>query len=139
MNREQKTAWFILILSVASLAGFFVMSSFSGWRFGLAAFSLLGLMGLTPFLFRRHTSPEVPADERDHQIGLKATMMGGLASYLAFVLGLMIVWAIQRGGGHASVSIDVLPLLVFCGWLSFSVFRSAILLILYRIGGGYAE
>ena len=140
MNREQKTAWFILILFPIVCVGFFVLSSIFGWRVGCAAFGIFGLIGIAPFIFRqRVTPPRVPSDERDRQISRKAFMAGGLASYLGFVIGLMCIWAAKMIAGSNMMTIDLIPLIVFCGWMLFVVVRSGVLLYLYSRGTGYAE
>lgn len=142
MNMEQKTAWFILILFPISCVGFLILSSMGGWRAGFAAFGLFGLVGLAPFIFRRHfalTRISVEErDERDIQIIRRATLTGGMVSYLVFAASLMSIWAIQWQAGSETVTIDLLPLVVFCGWMSFSLTRSVMLLTLYRRGSGYA-
>ncbi|MBU8921482.1 MAG: hypothetical protein KOO63_06660 [Bacteroidales bacterium] len=140
MNMEQKTAWFILILFPIVCIGFFVLSSFYGWRVGCAAFGLFGLIGLTPFIFRRRIDPpRVASDERDRQINRKAFVAGGLASYLGFVIGLMCIWAVNMIAGNNMMTIDIIPLIVFCGWMIFFVVRSGVLLFLYSRGTGYEE
>jgi hypothetical protein len=140
MNKEQKTAWFILILFPIICVGFFILSSIGGWRAGSAAFGLFGLIGITPLIFRRRANPpQVQSDERDHQINRKAFMAGGLASYLGFVIGLMIIWAVKMFAGSNMISIDLIPLVVFCGWAIFIIVRSGVLLFLYSRESGYAE
>ncbi|MCK4537996.1 MAG: hypothetical protein KAV42_04270 [Candidatus Krumholzibacteria bacterium] len=140
MNKEQKTAWFILILFPIVCVGFFILSSFGGWRVDSAAFGIFGLIGLTPFIFRRRLDPSrVASDERDRQINRKAFVAGGMASYLGFVIGLMCIWAVNMIAGNNMITIDLIPLTVFCGWMIFVVVRSVVLLFLYSRGTGYAE
>ncbi len=140
MNMEQKTAWFILILFPIVCVGFFVLSSIGGWKVGSAAFGLFGLIGLTPFIFRRRfTLTKISIDERDRQICRKAYFAGGMASYLVFVVGLMSIWATKMYAGSNMVTIHLLPLIVFCGCMIFYVVRSVVLLILYNRGNSYAE
>ena len=143
MNKEQKTAWLILFLFPLIGVGFFILSSMGGWRVGIAAFSLLGLIGLAPVIFRGQSgliskSTEKP-DERDRQISTKSSMVGGIASYLFFVIGLMGIWAKNWISEINIVPIDLLPLLVVCGWVVLAVVRSAVLLTLYKRGTRYAE
>ncbi len=140
MNTEQKTAWFMLILIPVVCVGFFILSSLGGWRVGCAAFGLLGLIGLIPVIRRRRLIlSQIPADERDRQISRKSSLVGGIASYLAFVIGLMSIWGISMNAGSTTVTIHLLPLMVFCGCMVFYAARSIALLTLYNRGSGYAE
>ncbi len=140
MNAEQKTAWFTLFLIPVVCAGFFLLSHLGGWRVGCAAFGLFGLLGVAPTILRgRLILSQIPTDERERQISRKSTLVGGMASYLVFVIGLTGIWAISMKAGSRTVTIDLLPLTVFCGWLVFAVTRSIALLTLYNRGGGYAE
>ncbi len=143
MNMEQKTAWLILILFPLTCIGFLVISSIGGYQAAFSVFSLYGLVGLSPFILRRRFDlTKIYAeehDERDDQIRQRANVAGAGTSYLVFVAGLMGIWAANWYAGREMVPVSLLPLVVLCGYLSFTVIRSAVLLILYRRGSGCAE
>jgi len=143
MRPEQKRAWFIVGVFAAALTGFLVLTPLVGARPAFAAFGVFGFGGFASLLFRRQRdSEEVSMDERDRLIAERATLAGGMLSYLVFVLACMIPWFVRMFGrdqtvsiGDLRISIHVLPLIVLCGGITFFVVRAIAILVGYSIRG----
>ncbi|MFA6132908.1 MAG: hypothetical protein WC869_02685 [Phycisphaerae bacterium] len=134
MNREQKMAWLIVGAFALALTGFLTLLLFVGPKGATGAFGLCGLAGLGPILFRRTSADIVSADERDVDIARRATVGGGMLSYLTFVLTSFVPWYILYHRGQTTVSIEILPLITFSGFIVLFVSRAIILLVLYGRG-----
>ena len=138
MNAEEKSAWFVIGVSVATLVAFLILVPFLGFKVALGSFGLFGLAGLTPLFFRKQPG-KVVSDERDRIIVRKAAVAGGMSSYLVFVAGCMAAWLIKMIQGEATIDIAVLPLLVFFGAVVLFLVRSIALLVFYRREVGYGQ
>ena len=138
MNAEEKSAWFIIGVSVATLVAFLILVPLIGFKVALGSFGLFGLAGLAPLFFRKQ-SGKVASDERDRIIVRKAAVAGGMSSYLVFVAGCMAAWLIKMVRSEATIDIAVLPLLVFFGAVVLFLVRSVALLVLYRREVGYGQ
>ena len=109
MVPEQKRAWFLLaVVAVALLVGVALipLAGVGAW----GGLGILGLVGFTPLLFRKKRGPgEVAVDERDKMILEKATLRGGMTSYLWFVLACMFAVRMhvpeQEGDLHSSAAL----------------------------------
>ena len=121
MNRAQKTAWFNLIvislalgLSVAAFGiGYFIFGAPA--RRAAAGFGfmgIMGLLGLTPFLFRKDES-KVRFDERDLVINRKAAVVAYSILWVLFVAAAMVPWFII--GPDGVITVNYLPWMVFGG------------------------
>ena len=127
MNAEQKRAWFTLGVFVVACLGFVIIGLAIRFSVAWSAFSILGLLGFTPFIARGERG-----DERDSSIGRRASLIGGMASYLAFVLGCMGVWFIEFAWrGQSQVSVHVLSAITMVGAITLFVVRSLAILVLY--------
>lgn len=138
MNAEEKSAWFVVGVSVAALVTFLILLPIFGFKVALGSFGIFGFAGLTPLFFRKQPG-KVASDERDRIIVRKAAVVGGMCSYLVFVAGCMAAWFIKMFRGEATIDIEVLPLLVFCGGIVLWLVRSIALLVLYRREVGYGQ
>jgi len=135
MVPEQKRAWFTLAVIALVAAVFAALVPALGVKPAAAAFGLSGLLGLTPLLFRKQRDPsEVALDERDMDILRKATLLGGMSSYLAFVIACMTVWFVRMIQGDKALSIHVLPVIVCCGGIVLLLVRAIATLVLYGRG-----
>lgn len=140
MNTEQKVAWFTIVICTLSLIGFAILHTLYGSPVAFAAFSLLGFTGFTPILFRaRKGDHRTTVDERDRLILRKATVAGGMSSYVIFVLVSMGVWFVQFSQGNREIEISILPFVVLCGGVTLFLTRSIALIVLYRSEGSYGE
>ena len=133
MSAEQKRAWFVLGVIASALTCFLVLIPLIGMKPACGAFGLLGLTGLMPLLFRKKgDAEEVALDERDGAILAQATLLGGMTSYVAFVLACMASWFIYyMFQGETTISIHVLPMMVGVAAIVLLVVRAITILVLY--------
>jgi len=128
MNAEQKRAWLAVGSMIACLIGYVALLPFLGPYPARAAFALFAVNGFAPLIGRK----EKP-DERDAGIARRATLAGGMASYLAFVLGCMGVWFVAFAWHRQDqVSVHLLAHITFLGGIVFYFVRSLTILVLYR-------
>ncbi len=141
MTSRQKWAWLTLVAFGLGVLGFLVLTLFRGSLVARAAFALPPALGiLAPLLFgkRRHTD-EVAEDERDEMIAHKATLRGGILSYVAFIAACMIPWFICMIQGRKVIWLHALPMIVLAGVAVFFVSRAITILVLYGRGATDAE
>ena len=132
MVREQKQAWFTIVVFLLTLITFVILLYFVRPIVAVAGFAVFGLAGLTPLLFRKKADPtEVDIDERDAGIGKTAALAGAMMSYGAFILACMILWSVCYYQGKEVVSIHTLPIIVFIGGMVLYVARAIVILVLY--------
>jgi len=121
MNRAQKTAWFTLVvvslalgLSVAAFAvGYFIIGAPARQAAaGFGFMGIMGLIGLTPVLFRK-AEGKVQCDERDAAIQRKAACAAYGIFWVLFVAAAMVPWLLM--GPHGAISVIYLPWMVFGG------------------------
>jgi hypothetical protein len=140
MSVEEKRAWFVLGVFAVAVATFLVLIPVVGARVAWGALGLFGFAGLTPLLFRKRGSPEeVTFDERDQVIVERATLAGGVLSYVWFVLACMVPWFVYMFRGYKTISIHTLPFVVVCGAIAFYVTRAATIVVLYGLGRSHAK
>lgn len=140
MNAEQKVAWFTLVVCLAAISAAGLLHWHYGFPMAFAGFALLGLTGFNPILLRSASANQaVDCDERDRMILRRATVAGGMVSYLIFVLACMGAWFLHFSTGKQDIDISILPLIVCLGGIGLLTARSLAILILYREGGSYAE
>jgi hypothetical protein len=111
MNIELKSAWYTVVVIAVALVACLLVAALMGAGPAFGPLGLLGLLGLTPVLFRKRKGM-VDCDERDLEVAKKATLVGGVWSYLAVVVGGMSIWFVQYFRGEAQISVHLLPLLV---------------------------
>lgn len=118
MNRWQRIAWYNVIVIGVTLALTGVVVALLAFvvgmplaYVGLGLLGFLGLLGLSPILFRAKPS-EVPFDERDTLISRRAALGGFGSAYLVVGLACMMPFFIL--GPRASISVGWLPL-IFAG------------------------
>lgn len=127
MNAEQKRAWFLVVVFGVACVGFIVSGLILGFRGAWGFFGLLGLAGLTPFIWRG----EKP-DERDLSIRRRAVLAAGMLSYLTFVLSTVAVYFVAyTWRQQAMVSVDVFPAITLAGGVVFYLAYSVTVLVLY--------
>ena len=127
MNAEQKRAWLAVGSGIGCVVGYLVLLPFLGPYAATAAFAVIGVNGLAPLIGRGQQ-----ADERDCSILRRATLLGGMASYLAFVLGCMGTWFVTfLWQGHAQVSVHLMGAITFLGGIVLCVVRGVAVLVLY--------
>ena len=124
MNAEQKRAWLGVATMIACVVGYLVLLPFFG---PAVAFAFSGINGFAGLIGRREQT-----DERDRNIVRRATLVGGMASYLALVIGCMGTWFVVfvfRGEGQ--VWVHALPTISILGAIVLIFTRSVAVLLLY--------
>jgi hypothetical protein len=140
MVPEQKRAWFVLavfalyVLAVLALVPLLGVHAWAAW-------GVFGLVPLAGLLFPSKRRPgEVAYDERDRMIREKATLAGGMVSYLVFILACIVPWFIYMAQGRREISIQWLPMgVVVPGFIALIVTRSVVTLVLYGSGAEHDE
>jgi len=144
MVPEQKRAWFIviffgvcLVLFIGLLAG----STLPLVRAINRSFCWFGPMLLIlPLLFRKKRVPgAVAEDERDRIIAGKATLAGGMSSFVAVVLVCIIPHIKYWIQGKELIDIDILSSVLICGLTALFTVRSIVVLVMYKWGVDIAE
>ena len=130
MNRQQKTAWFTLIVVSLALGLSVFAFSIGYFIFGLpairavAGFGFIGIMGfsgLSPVLFRKDKN-KVQFDERDTAIQRKSNVV----AYSVFWAAAMIPWFII--GPYGTITTNYLPWMVFGGMVVVMLLQSIVTL-----------
>jgi hypothetical protein len=134
MNRQQKIAWFSLIIIALALVlsvttfsiGFFILDvPARKASAGFAFMGIMGLIGLTPFLFKKDKD-KVKTDERDLQITRKAMLAAYSIFWLLFVAAAMVPWFII--GPDGEITVNYLPWMVFGGMCIVMLLQSIVTL-----------
>jgi hypothetical protein len=138
MVAAQKHAVFNLIVASLALLGFVVLTPHFGVARAQGAFALLAFTGLGPLFYRRRGKRAV-SDERDQMIFLRATQISFAVFWLLFVSGVLAAYTVLKDH-EQSFSIDLLPLVLWLGWIVLLVCHAAAILTLYWWNGrGTAE
>ena len=120
MNGEQKLSWFLLGVVWLSCTKFLVLDLTFGLRPAFAAVSIMALGAFTPLIARGDK-----LDERDRSIARRAKVVGGVASYLAFVFGCMGIWFVEfKWHGQEQVAVHLCPAIVVLGGVTLITARS---------------
>jgi hypothetical protein len=129
MGNQQRWALFNVTIAVITLILFFSACSALGPLRARGLLGLIGFSGFAPLLFRKKKG-EIWGDERDRLIQLRASQIGFGLFWFLFVVGLMSAYAFLHN--TPAISIEVLPMIVLCGWLAFILCQGVTLLLLYR-------
>jgi len=134
MNRQQKIAWFNLIVVSLALGLSVIAFSIGYFIFGVsvhqasAGFGFMGIMGfygLNPVLFRKGKS-KVQFDERDTAIQRKSVIIAYSIFWVLFVAAAMIPWFII--GPNGTITTNYLPWMVFGGMCVVMLLQSIVTL-----------
>ncbi len=137
MNRAQKIARFNLIVILISLTlsaiavsvfYFVVDLPIRGAFGGFGFMGITGLMGLSPFLYKKERD-KVSLDERDVLINYRAVLVAYSVFWLVFTAACMIPWWII--GPSGSISVNVLPIMLFGIGITLMLVHSVVILIQY--------
>ncbi len=141
MNRACKIARFTVIVITTSCVlsgGAFLILYFKlglpKASAGLAFMSILGLLGLTPLMYKKGQG-KVVCDERDVEINGKAVAAGFVTAYLVMGLACMLAFFVQGPAG--TISVQWLPMIFMGGGLSHGLVHSIV--ILEQYGRGTAD
>lgn len=130
MNTELKSAWYTVVVVAMAVIGCLIMGAYTNTMAAFAPLGLMGLLGLTPILFRKRDG-KVDLDERDLEVVEKASIVGGVCSYLAFVIGGMALWGIHYYRGESQMNVHLIPLLIFGGAIVLYLSRSIFIISQY--------
>ena len=151
MHPQQKAAWFTLIVIGGTVVLYTAVVPTLSWWLHRAltdvaspALGLFGLVGLTGFgglFLRKSDSKNVVMDERDHNLSRQAWGAGMRIFWLVFCTAGMGVWAyfyFLRGEEAITVPVVIFPMMLFAGFIVFSVAQSLATLHFYgwRAGDG---
>jgi hypothetical protein len=134
MNRQQKIAWFTLIVATLALGLSVAAFGVAHFIFGLPAcraaggfgfIGIMGFIGLSPVLFRKDKA-KVQADERDLAILRKATVIAYSIFWVLFVAAAMVPWFII--GPFGTIPVNYLPWMVFGGMFVVMFVQSLVIL-----------
>jgi hypothetical protein len=140
MNRAYKIARFtvIVILTSCVLSGaacliIYLTLGLPKAGTGLAFLGICGLLGFTPFMYRKDRG-KVLCDERDIEINRRAALAGFGTAYLVMGLACMLPFFMLSPRG--SISVQWLPMIFMGGGLSHYLAYSVAILVQYGKGGG---
>lgn len=135
MNRNQKMAWFNLIVIVASLTisgtAIGISTILYGMPTALGGLGFLGiaaLIGMSPILFRKRRG-QISFDERDQLIYKRATLAAYSTFWFFFTAACMIPWWILETG--AKIRVVVLPCMLAGGFIIVQLVQSVTILVQY--------
>jgi len=137
MSKAQKIARFKLIVITIALTlsaitvgvlYFFVGLPIGGALSGLCFIGICGLIGLTPFLFKKEGG-NVSFDERDLLIHKRATLVAYSVFWIFFTAACMIPWWILKTGD--SIPVAVLPAMLAAGFIIVQLVQSVAILAQY--------
>ena len=140
MNRFQKLAWFTLIvilialtLSAIAVSVLYFVVDLPMQRAlgGFGFMGITGLIGLSPVLYKKERG-KVSFDERDELINYRAVLAAYSVFWLVFTAACMIPWSII--GPSGSISVNVLPIMLFGIGITLALVHSLVILIQYGRG-----
>jgi len=137
MNRMQKISWLMvicmgsgLILSATAVTVGYFMAGFPKAWAGMGFLGIAGFGGLGPLIFKKDPGA-VQMDERDTLIARKAAIASFALSYLVFIFTCMGLWEYYRFKGIETISINILPNLVWPPGITAFLSHAIVILFLY--------
>ena len=130
MNSGLKSAWYTVAVVTVAVIGCLLMAMYVKNMAAFAPLGVLGFLGFTPILFRKRKG-KIDLDERDLEVVEKASIVGGAFSYLAFVIGGMLIWGVHFYRGESQMNVHLIPLLVVVGALVLYLARSIFIISQY--------
>jgi hypothetical protein len=133
MQPLYKEGLYWLVLLAVTATAYLVLMIFLGPIPALGVFGLFGLAGLQPLLYRKRPQGVV-WDERDTLINYHAMIAGYSVFWLVFTAATMGIWAaVYCYGGHSTISVHVLPLLLMGGLFVLMTTRAVAIVVQYRL------
>jgi hypothetical protein len=133
MSSQEREAWANVAVVSLTIAVWLILIPLLGIKTAFGAFGILGLLGLTPFLSNAgRKRGRVLVDERDRLIRERSVVVAYAVFWVAFVGTSMGVWAANRDRG--TISVDLLPLFPFIGWMIITLVQGIATLVQYRQG-----
>jgi len=136
MTRLQRAAFFNLLVVILSLACFFTLVPFVGWKnahAGLALFAVLVLYVIfEPLYYKiKKRGKGISFDERDEIILQKALFNGFAGVYVYLVFVCLIPYWIYRSRGEELVPVYILIFIFIWGIVVLNLVRAVSILVLY--------
>ena len=133
MNKAQKTAWYVLFMSVVLLAIVVavVVGRIPRAVYGLCWISIV-ILGLL-FFRRNQKQVEVDFDERDKLINKRALLAGYFSIWSLCLAGCVVVWFTI--GPEGSIPVYFLPVVLFGLFISVMIVQAVATLVQYGKGG----
>jgi len=134
MNRQQKIAWFsliviliALILSVTAVGLLYFVVGLPMHRAlgGSGLMGFCGFIGLSPLIFRKEKG-KVGFDERDLVIQKRALLAAYITFWVLFVVAAMIPFFVL--GPKGVISVKILPAMVIGGLIIVTLVQSIVIL-----------
>jgi uncharacterized membrane protein len=136
MAAYEKQAWFNLAVLAATLALFVLMVPIVGLTRAGGSLGTLGLLGLGLIFVWPRRGKGVVNDERDAAIAARANLFAFAVVWLSLALA---AWsAVQFAAGQRTISVDLLPLIVYASWFLLELVRATATLVLYHRGREHA-
>ena len=137
MGRQEKHAWFNLVVLVIAVAVFLILIPLLGVRPAVGAFGLLGLLGFGFLFYRKKQGrPGVIIDERDQFIQRRSVIIAHAVFWVLFVLTCMLLWGINLDKG--TITVEIFPMMLVSSWIIVTLVYSVTMLIMYRKERGNA-
>lgn len=130
MVRQERVAWMSLSVLGLALVSFTVLCFLISVPRATGAFGLLGLLGLTPLLFRKSERDPIVFDERDRLIQARSIQIAYAVFWLLFVVGSMSLYFFYQQRGLMPV--EILPMFPLVGWMIVTFVQSIAVLVQYR-------
>ena len=128
MVLQQRLALYRVAVAVGALLLYLALFPRMGVMRAQCAFGVLGLLGVTPLLFRGHGA-RIDSDERDRQIHMRALQVGTAAFWLLFAAGLWTLY--YHYMNDRVVPVAIISLLAWLTWTTYELCLSAATLVLY--------
>ena len=127
MTTQQKSAWYQLLLGLATATAYVLLLELAGAAVAPAAMTLMAPIGLVPVLFRREVR-----DERERLIARSSLIVGGMMAYLFVGAVCMLVWWSRYRQDPPTVDVALLPLIFLGAAVVMTVARAMTVLVLDR-------
>lgn len=129
MVAQERLAAFRLAVVLFMLVVFAALVSAMGAQRAQAAFALLALMAIEPFLFSKRRAG--PWDERDRALHLRSLQISVGIVGLVLTAALWTTYGLYQHAG--TISVQLLPWAAWLGWIAFLFIQSVTILVLYRL------
>jgi hypothetical protein len=131
MSPLQKDAVFGITISIIATGLFVTLLVVKNFQVAYAAFGVLGIYGLTPWLFFRKSGKKLLLDERDKEINARGTSIGFWTFWFLFTIVSVITALV---GGEKNIPASSLAYAVMVGMIIMIITKSITVLSLYRQG-----
>lgn len=134
MSTQEKQAWFVIWVIAAALVLYAALYALTrSLTISMAALSITALLGAQGLIGRKERkSGRIVADERDHEIGRTAGIVGWSVFWLFFVAAAMGPYFILGPNATLHITTSELTMVVYPAVLIVLLVRALVMIILYR-------